>query len=255
MSKNFKAILLCFLVFILLLNLISCKEEPDVHIKFFENDSAALTSLSRAVLINVSINDAKAVTKYLKSEKVELVDALIMGDMSADILEGSSHILKNTDVDKIYTSADIPENEAYDGFLEALDEAAIDPYCVEGSLSFGAGDTSIRVYASVDDPEASLITRIVCNKKAFLFLGGADDKRIFEFMRYDENKYDLIKLSYDGETGSALSELIEKAGPDILICAKDSPDQKDIAKKAKCDIYELNKDICFECNGKRIKKV
>ncbi|MBR5514597.1 MAG: hypothetical protein IKU52_00165 [Clostridia bacterium] len=251
MKKSIKAIFLFITVFALLPFVLSCKEKPDVKIKCFESNSVVITNNNTAVVIDASCSDLEDIQKFLESNNTEFISALIISCYTEDTLNAASSLSVSNDALNIYVPSQSFEGSAYNNFMDACDELSVEPCSVEGSVSFGAAELSVRVYAPLEDMSKSLITRIVCNKASMLFCSFADDERITEFVEYDTNNYDLIKLPVNSDDFDSVETLIDTAKPDIVIA---DPASKNNTALKRAEVYVSDKALSFKCNGKKISK-
>ena len=250
MKKPFKAFLLCILLLSLILCSVSCTKKTETDIRFYKGDSIVITESKSAVIIDASSSDSNEIIKYLTQKNIELIEAVVISNSDKDIYQGTAEVCSVFDAANIYTSNLQVSGDEYDALMLCCDDLALEPYIVEGSVSFGAGNLSVRIYASAENND-SLITRVVCGKASMLFCSDAKDSRIKEFLEYDDNRYDLIKMPSGGESFDSLNDLCESAKPKYAVIGADSK-QSDLLKKHKCKVLTVNESLSFTCNGKKI---
>lgn len=262
MRKPIKAIALLIISLMLLSAFTSCGGEYELEITVFDDKNgkaSVLRSRGKTLVLDCGNDSGTEVTEKLITENVGMVDVLIISSFAPEFFEGAARIIENFEVKSIYIPDYTPKAEAYESFMSLCDEQAIEPYIVEGSISFGIGDASVRVYAPVssdsgEESELCLMTRVVCDDASFLFTSNAGETRISEFMQYDKNEYDLISISADSDCAASVKELITESAPDHAIISTQLTDTVKLLKDNDCEIYYPEKGtLQISCDGDDIE--
>jgi len=266
MTKPFRSILIITLVAVMLISLVSCKGENEMKICFFEEksgDCTILTSRGKAAVIDCGNGIGTEICEYLLSENINVIDALVISDFTEEHFNGAVRVLSEFDVNDIYIPGYIQTGERYDDFITACDAQAIEPYMVDGMISFPIGDCSVRVYAadnSMDSEKGDhcLMTSVSCDKRNMLICGDAGEGRLKEFLSHNTLDYDLIKLPNHGAYYSCLEDQAKNWKPDYTVVIPDSnidhSKTVELFEKYKSDVYITdNGRLIFNCDGKKLE--
>ncbi len=170
------------------------------------------------------------------------VDALILSHFDKDHVGGAEAVLKNCEVDKVYTTYLSKSSKHIDAFYQAMEERGLKETEVREKTSFTLDGVLYEIlpphkenYASSDSNNSSLVVRVSAGDKVLLFTGDIEEERSFELLGSENIKCDVYKVPHHGQHDPASEALIKATGADIaLITSSDKePEDEELIKSLK----------------------
>lgn len=189
-----------------------------------------------AILIDTGESGfGKVILEKLSELGIQRLDALILTHFDKDHVGGAKKLLTSIPVDSVLQSnAPKPGAEAYEKYLGALREKAIEPITVRESMELPLGDAVFTVnppaqeaYREDASNNSSLIVTVQHGANRLLFCGDAEDLRMAEFLGIDPGLCALVKLPHHGQYQATLKELLTATRPVYAIVTSSDEEPED----------------------------
>ena len=160
---------------------------------------------------------------YIKSKGIRTLDTVYLSHLDSDHSGGLDEIISAAKIKKVvvsHTNAQREEN------FEILGRTIKNGTTIEFADNTYAEKTGICEIESLwpgyaagsDDNNNSLVLKISCRGKTFLFTGDIDAETESAVLESSENvKTDVLKVAHHGSKTSTSHEFIEKAAPDYAV--------------------------------------
>ena len=196
----------------------------NLEVHFFDAgkaDAVLLSTTDSAVLIDAGEKGfGKTILSYLAENKIDRLDYLIITHFDQDHVGGAAKVLKSIPVGTVLQSNQPKDSEEYRNYLEALQEAGLEPVTVRETLEFTLDDVSYSVdpprqteYDEDKSNNSSLIISAANGDNRFLFTGDAQSKRLEEFLDSNQFTFDVLKIPHHGGEELLLDALLEETKP------------------------------------------
>lgn len=209
----------------------------DLEVHFFDAgkaDAILLTTAGGAVLIDAGEKGfGKTILAYLEKKGVEKLDYLIVTHFDQDHVGGAAKVINNIAVGTVLQSNRPKESEEYEKYVNALQNAGIEPVTVRDACDFSLDGVSYSVdpprqtkYADEESNNSSLIVTATNGETRFLFMGDAQTQRLAEFLEGSDTTCDVLKLPHHGKDEPLLEALLESLKPSfaVITSSDDEPE-------------------------------
>jgi beta-lactamase superfamily II metal-dependent hydrolase len=220
-----KVLIFVFIIIavILVIFLLDKKSENDQNydfkIYFFDAgkaDAMILSKNDKHIMIDTgeeSLGDE--ILKYFEKNKIEKLDYLIITHFDKDHVGSASKIIDNIEIGEVLESNYPKDSEYYNNYKNSLANKNIEPKVVNGDYQFNLDDLNITVngpeeiYDKNESNNSSLIVSVTYKDNKFLFMADAQNQRIKDFVKINNEKYDFIKVPYHGKDLERLEDLVK----------------------------------------------
>lgn len=228
----------------------------------------------RNILIDTGTGEtAQRLVDELKALGVNRVDVLIATHPHEDHIGGMAEVVRQLPVGKIYmpkiASEQVPTTAVYENVLKAIDRKNLKITAARGGMTlFSEGDISLEALApnSARYKELnsySIVARLTCGKKSFLFTGDAQSDSEKEMLAKGYSlKSDVLKCGHHGSSTSTTAAFLKAASPKaaVISCGVNNdyghPDKQVLVrlKKAGVTVYRTDRQdtILARCDGTSI---
>lgn len=198
-------------------------------------DAILIHNEEYAILIDAGeVEDAAEVLAYLKKEKIDRLDALILTHYDKDHVGGAAGILNGIAVGEVYGTRASKESEEYDLYTAALADKGLSATIVSETLNLFYGDIHMKLYppqaAEYDKKESnnsSLAIHMTYGETAYFFGGDAQEERVAELLQLGKAlDCDFMKVPYHGNAIDNLPALLSITTPDyaVITCSDKNPE-------------------------------
>jgi len=217
---------------------------------------------------------AEQLVKHIKQLGVKKIDVLIATHPHADHIGGMTQVVKSFEIGKIYmpkiADSQIPTTATYENLLKAIDQKNLKITAAKGGITIlENGEEKLEIFAPnsskySDLNSYSIVTKLTCGEKSFLFTGDAQADSEKEMIAKGYNlKSDVLKCGHHGSLTSTSAAFLKAVQPStaIISCGVDNdyghPNKAVLSRleKAKVTIYRTDKQdtILAVCDGKSIR--
>lgn len=220
--------------------------------------------------------DGSYIRETLETAGIDHLNLLLVTHFDKDHVGSAAELLGTVGADQVLMpdyEGTIPEYAAFLSALEAHPETEVQRITGTETLEIPAGsvNTSVTIYAA-DDPEEiqdtdgeydndmSLVAKVTCGEKKFLFTGDIEKTRIAQMLDSGEDwKADWIKMPHHGRYQKKVEKLLEAVNPFyVVICdGEDQPAEEetlDALKKRQIKEWETaDGTVVTITDGKNIK--
>ncbi len=226
------------------------------------------------ILIDTGTGETKdKLVEYLHELGVQRIDLLIGTHPHEDHIGGMQRVVEEFPVGKIYMpkipDAQVPTTAVYEKLLTAIDKKNLTITAPKsGATLFESGDIKVEVFAPnaakySDLNNYSIVTKLTCGEKSFLFTGDAQSDSEKEMVAKGYNlKSDVLKCGHHGSSTSTTAQFLKAVSPSaaVISCGVNNdyghPDSAVVNRlqKAGVTIYRTDKQdtILAKCDGKTI---
>lgn len=226
------------------------------------------------ILIDTGTGETKEkLVDYLHELGVQRIDILIATHPHEDHIGGMQRVVEEFPVGQIYMpkipDAQVPTTSVYEKLLTAIDQKNLKITVPQSGRSIlNSGDEKLEVFAPnstkySDLNNYSIVTKLTCGEKSFLFTGDAqaDSEKEMIAKGYDL-KSDVLKCGHHGSSTSTTAAFLKAVSPSaaVISCGVDNdyghPDKQvvDRLQKAGVTVYRTDRQdtILARCDGKTI---
>lgn len=224
-------------------------------------DALILKTDSWAAMIDTGEErDGSYICETLEAAGIDHLNLLLVTHFDKDHVGSAAELLETVGADQVLMpdyEGTRPEYAAFLSALEAHPETEVQRITGTETLEIPAGsvNTSLTIYAA-DDPEEiqdtdgeydndmSLVAKVTCGEKKFLFTGDIEKTRIAQMLDSGEDwKADWIKMPHHGRYQKKVEKLLEAVNPFYaVICdGEDQPAEEetlDALKKRQIKAWE-----------------
>ena len=156
------------------------------------------------------------INKYLKNERINNLEILIVTHFDSDHSAGTIDILKKNQVKKVIIKNEITKSQTSKEILN---------YLKNNNLNYAIAKNNDEIYLEKDvkiktfksnlknDNDSSIITLLTYKNKNILFMADANYKAIEKIQNYLPQNIDFIKIGHHGAKNSINDEMIKKLNP------------------------------------------
>ena len=214
--------------------------------------------------------DGEDVLEYLAQKGVEKIDILMITHFDKDHVGGADTVVEKMPVERVLMPDYEGSGKKYKSFLNAAEEAGIEPERVAEVLSLQLGSAAVTIEppASYEIPDSdeeydnnfSLITTVELGSNRLVFTGDIEEERISQWLESGNvQKCDVVKIPHHGFYNEPLEKMVDIMQPSYaIICdSEKNPAEKETVsmleeKGAQC-LQTKNGDITIVCDGENIE--
>ena len=259
-----------FLVLVLLYLSNISNFKSGLNMYFFNSgkaDSCIIYNSDFAVLIDTGEQElGDTILDYLEENNIQKLNYLIITHFDKDHVGSAYKIIKKIDIDNVVQSNSPKDSKVYNKYIQALEDKSITPITLRENLNFDFGDVKFEFnppkeeeYLNKPSNNSSLITSIQYLNKSFIFMGDAEDDRIKEFIKENNNTYDFMKFPYHGNYQESLQSLLENTKPKYTVITSSDEESEDNQTLSLLNKYSVrtyltrNGSILLTTDGNSIK--
>lgn len=160
---------------------------------------------------------------YLDSYGIETIDLLLITHYDKDHVGGAGDLIDNYEVRSVIVPDFLRESNHVTRFQEAMDREKLQPMVLtedhtmdlpSGSAVFQA--TAIN-FPEGEDNNSSIILSLYLEDSSLLFMGDAEAERIAEFLQYNSEEYDFVKMPHHGKYNKMTEALLQQIQPQYAV--------------------------------------
>ena len=240
-------------------------------------DALILKTDSWAAMIDTGEErDGSYIRETLEAAGIDHLNLLLVTHFDKDHVGSAAELLETVGADQVLMPDYEGTRPEYAAFLSALEvhpETEVQRITGTETLEIPAGsvNTSLTIYAADDpaeiqdtdgeyDNDMSLVAKVTCGEKKFLFTGDIEKTRIAQMLDSgDDWKADWIKMPHNGRYQKKVEKLLEAVNPFYaVICdGEDQPAEEetlDALKKRQIKEWETaDGTVVTITDGKNIK--
>ena len=160
-------------------------------------------------------SDGEAIiNRYLKNERINHINTLILTHFDLDHIGGALDILKNNRIDNIIIQNLNPDTSCAKQIIDYLKEKNLKYKTVENETIYKEQDLEIKTLkADVDDEnEASIITIVKYKNKNYLFMADAGIIG-YEKIKNNLSNVEILKVGHHGARNVINNEMLKHLSP------------------------------------------
>lgn len=245
-----------------------------VNIHFIDvgqGDSILIHGEDIAVLIDAGPSSAgETVTQYLHSRGIKKLDLVVATHPHEDHIGGMAAVLEQFEVQEVMDPGVVHTSRTFEDYLDLVDSKGIAfTEARAGMVKDLGGGLRLEILhpaaPSADDlNDASIVSRLVFGKVAFLFTGDAEVKAEKEMLAAGRNlRAAVLKLGHHGSSTSSSRDFIRAVGPRYAVITLEGgnryghPHRETVDLMAEIDIpvyrTDLHGSIVFTTDGSQIQ--
>ncbi len=204
-------------------------DKMEVHfIDVGQGDATLIKCGEHAMLIDAG-DDSKgtAVQNYLKKQKVEKLDYLVLTHPDADHIGGAPTIITKFEIKKVFLPNYEKDNKSYKKLMQALDNKDANYLTPRVGWRYYLGTALITILApnkEYDNPNDASVSLIIKNgDNKFIFSGDAGEDAEKDILDNDiDISADVYHVAHHGSKTSTSKEFIKAINPDyaVISCAE-----------------------------------
>ena len=201
-------------------------------------DAFLLTTANSAVLIDAGEKGfGKTVLAVLEEKGIQRLDYMIITHFDQDHVGGAARILNHFAVDHVLQNDCPKDSEEYEKYVKALSSAALEAVTVQETYSFTLDGVSYAVdpprknkYNEDNSNNHSLIVSVRNGENDLLFMGDAQTERISEFLSWNDQSYEVLKVPHHGKADPLMADLIASVSPvyAIITSSDEEPEEESV---------------------------
>ena len=203
-------------------------------------DAILLTTANSAVLIDAGEKGfGKTILSYLEEKGIGRIDCLIVTHFDQDHVGGAAKVINGIAVGTVLQSNRPKDSEEYEKYVEALDEAGVEPVTVRETYGFMLDGVAYSVdpprqvkYSADSSNNSSLIVSVQNGGNRLLFTGDAQTERLAEFLDAGSGTYDVLKVPHHGREEPLTEALLQAVKPSRAVITSSEEEPEDAATLA-----------------------
>ena len=223
------AILMCSIYHTPSTSLAANPDKMEVHfIDVGQGDATLIKCGEHAMLIDAG-DDSKgtAVQNYLKKQKVEKLDYLVLTHPDSDHIGGAPTIITKFDIKKVFVSNYEKDNKTYRKLIQALDDKDLKYMTPKVGSRYYLGTALITILApnkEYDNPNDASVSLIIKNgDNKFIFSGDAGEDAEKDILDKEiDISADVYHVAHHGSKTSTSKDFLKAINPDyaVISCAE-----------------------------------
>lgn len=199
-------------------------DEMKVHyIDVGQGDSTLITCGSHSMLIDAG-DDTKgtAIQSYLKKQKIDKLDYLILTHPDADHIGGAPVIITKFKIGKVFVSNYEKDNKTYQKLIQALDNKNLKYTTPKVGAQYSLGAANIKILApngEYSNPNDASIALLITNGgNSFLFTGDAGEDAENDILENGiDISADVYKAGHHGSKYSTSGDFFKAVAPTYAV--------------------------------------
>lgn len=262
-----------------LLMLSGCEKKPDAPdiigdftitaLDVGKADAFVLRTASHTVVVDAgNKGDGKDIEKFLASQNISKIDALIITHFDKDHVGGAARLVKRLEIGTVYLPDYRSDSDEYEKFEEKMADAKLTPkICATGShtdwvyddVTFSLDAAEKTDYGKNEENDFSLSLYMQHGENTFLFAGDAEEDRQQEIIDYGYGGVTFLKFPYHGKYLPTTEAFLDHFKPQatVVCCSeKEYAQEQTVAAFKKRGIsayYTADGDVTIVSNGKELK--
>lgn len=242
----------------------------EVHfIDVGQGDATLIKADGHAMLIDSGENDqGTAVQLYLKKQRVEQLDYLVLTHTDSDHIGGADVIISKFDIGQIFLSDFKKDNQTYRELMDSMRYQHMTFSTPEVGAEYELGGAVVSIIApnnTYEDPNNSSLALIVdYGENSFLFSGDCEEEAEQDILANGMNlDIDVYQVGHHGSKSSSAEEFLDAMTPEyaVISCAEKNsyghPHARTLnhlrARNIKVFRTDEQGSIVAYCDGKKIK--
>lgn len=242
----------------------------EVHfIDVGQGDATLIKADGHAMLIDSGENDqGTAVQLYLKKQRVEQLDYLVLTHTDSDHIGGADVIISKFDIGQIFLSDFKKDNQTYRELMDSMRYQHMTFSTPEVGAEYELGGAVVSIIApnnTYEDPNNSSLALIVdYGENSFLFSGDCEEEAEQDILANGMNlDIDVYQAGHHGSKSSSAEEFLDAMSPEyaVISCAEKNsyghPHARTLnhlrARNIKVFRTDEQGSIVAYCDGKKIK--
>ncbi len=190
-------------------------------------DALLVKAPDAAIMIDTGENgDGDELVLRLSQLGVEKLDLLILTHYDKDHIGGADTIIKNVPINRVILPDYEKESKQYTQLVAALKQSGAEITYLKQDLALKYGDLDVSIWISPvpfdgkSDNDQSLITKLLFDGKAYLFMGDAEEEELKKLIYSERNlTCDVLKLPHHGVYDEQYFALMTTSLPSyVIIC-------------------------------------
>ena len=204
-------------------------DKMEVHfIDVGQGDATLIKCGEHAMLIDAG-DDSKgtAIQNYLKKQKVEKLDYLVLTHPDSDHIGGAPTIITKFDIKKVFVSNYEKDNKTYRKLIQALDDKDLKYMTPKVGSRYYLGTALITILApnkEYDNPNDASVSLIIKNgDNKFIFSGDAGEDAEKDILDNEiDISADVYHVAHHGSKTSTSKDFFKAINPDyaVISCAE-----------------------------------
>lgn len=170
--------------------------------------------------------DYEAINTYLKAQKVEKLNAMLITHPHSDHMGSAEKILKNHTVESVYLPKVAHNTQLFENFMKAMSEKGLKANAAYAGVSIPAGEAvSIELFSPLEGKsyaelnDYSPITRVAYGDTSFLFTGDGEDEDEQDAAAQAglKLKSDVLKVGHHGSDTSTGELFLSLVNPQYAV--------------------------------------
>lgn len=198
-------------------------------------DAILIHNEEHAILIDAGeVEDAAEVLAYLRREKIEQLDAMILTHYDKDHVGGAAGMVEGITIGAVYGTYESKQSAEYDQYAAALAQKGLAATVVKEATSLTYGDISMTLYPpdttgydTKESNNSSLVIHMTYGDTKYFFGGDAQEDRVAELLKLGAAlDCDFMKVPYHGNAIKNLPALLEITTPEyaVITCSDKNPE-------------------------------
>lgn len=220
---------------------------------------------SKFVLIDTALDTTKEyIYNELMKRNVQQLECLILSHHDKDHIGGADKIIDNIKVEKIYMPNYVKPSKDYFELLKAINDNKLEPIFLRENKHININGADITIFPAFKEEyeksnNYSLIVSIRYGNYKFLFMGDAQKKRLKEFLSYNKEQFDFVKMPHHGKFNSKTEEFVNNTLPKyaLITCSKVKMPMKEtmdcLNKIGTKTFLSLDGQVDIECNKEKFE--
>ena len=225
-----------FILAVITLLLAGCSAKEQLSVVAFKvgkADSFLVYAQGKHILIDTGEDDdGQKITDYLRHNNVKKLDVLIITHFDKDHVGGADYIIKQIQIDTIYTPNYYSDSKQTTEFWDAVATKNLNVTTLTNDVHVSIADMDITIMSPKHsyefDNDRSLVTSITFKETSFLFTGDIMEQRIADMLKDNElTTHTFLKVPHHGRYNAQTDALIAAVQPTIAIIPSSNKNVED----------------------------